>query len=99
MTYKRANTDITGPDDWIPLWNENALYAAVDAIMQLDLKKYAEYASAKQVFMQLLSEEQDNRNAQSPVGPQVLNFSSSPQDRLWGWGAYPGWGPNGGGNP
>lgn len=91
ITYNLAIPQITCLEDWIPIRNRNALIAMMQFIFHLDKHNYDDGEKARAIAARALEEEQDALNLQTPVGPQIQNFSTNTgNDRLYGgWGYGP----------
>ena len=83
MRYRRKNLDLTSENDYIPLENPLAVIQAARSVAYRYRGMIAEAQAAQMDAVNLLEEEQDARNINnSPVAPQVLNYSSYNDERL-----------------
>jgi len=83
MTYRRRAIELTSVYDFIPLDNPMALLQAVRSIDYRMKGKLAD-AQAHQVdAVGLLEQEQSVRNLYTPVGPQIMDYSSWNNESLW----------------
>ena len=77
IQYRVRNLKISSVTDYIPLDNINAVIAAMRAIKYFDDDKPDQYAIYKQIAIDLANAEQETRNAQSGIGPQVQNMATN----------------------
>jgi len=75
LQYRVRTLKITSITDFIPLDNENALIAAMRAVKYFDDDKTTDYQTYLDIAVRLANREQETRNAQSAIGPQVQNLT------------------------
>ena len=83
IQYRVRNLKITSVTDYIPLDNTNAFIASMRAIKYLDDDKTADFEKYLSIAIRLANSEQETRNAQSAIGPQVQNMTIHPGSSLW----------------
>lgn len=76
MQYRRANRDLTGPDDYIPLASRLAVLEAARAVKYMFQDNAAQYEASSQRAYQLLKEDEGAKLVTSPTGPQIVDRSS-----------------------
>lgn len=97
MQYRRRMRPITSVNDFIPIANTMAMILAMKAIKFYLLNNLQEAQNFEANAVRLLNEEQDTRNAQSGIGPQINIRDGSFNPSLYGmtdwWGAGCGYPP------
>lgn len=102
IRYKLAKFEIVCVNDFIPLDNKFSVVMAMQAIKFYRNKQYDQAAIAEATATRLCNEEQETRNVQSGIGPQVNVRDGAHNATLYAGvnGALePGWGPGYGGAP
>jgi len=89
LIYRRRTRDITSWESYIPLENRLAVIQAVRSVYyryNMDIERALQYEADA---VRLLQQEQYVRNINnSPIGPQVLDYSSESNDRLFHGGYW-----------
>ena len=100
MRYRRSTYAVANLNDFIPLNSRNAMIMALRAMKYYNLNKYDDGQKAETLAVRWLNEEQDTRNAQSGIGPQINVRDGVHNETLYGFGVEqygPGWGQGDGG--
>ena len=84
IQYRVRTLKLTSVTDYIPLDDRNSFIASMRAIKYLDDDKPTEFATYREIATQLANAEQETRNAQSAIGPQVQNLTTRAGSSLWG---------------
>lgn len=85
LIYRRRSREITSWESYIPLENHLAVIQAVRSVkarFDMQMEKALQFEADA---VRLLTQEQNVRDVNSPVGPQVLDYSSENNDTLHGW--------------
>lgn len=89
LIYRRRTREITSWQSYIPIENKLAVIQAVRSVhyrYQMDLAKAMDF---EMDAVRLLQQEQNVRNINNAIGgPQVLNYSSNNNERLFGPRTY-----------
>lgn len=97
LRYRAKLLPITSLSSFIPLNSENGLISMMRA-MKFRINGQLSDAQAYEADgARLLNEEQDNRNAQSGIGPQIEVITEDQSETLYNVGEYWPWSPCGGG--
>jgi hypothetical protein len=84
MIYRRVTNRVSSLDDFIPLQNRLAIVQAVRAVHFRYQNNLPEAVNAQADAIQLLVKAQESYDIQnSPVGPQVLDFSFRTNESIW----------------
>lgn len=87
IRYRRSTVKVEKSSDIIPLNNKLSFLLAMQSVNYFHTRQYDNAKAAKKEAIELANEEQQTRNAQSPIGPQIQDFTFKGGESLWRGGS------------